>query len=236
MNLKNMIKYLVFALILAKPGYSDEPFRLKGVKVGASFSHFKNANSGYEQGGFWGVSAEKRLFKNAALAIEATYSSRGGIIKDAPIAINAASISDSIYTYDIHCRVGFFEIPIYLKLTIPLSKDLAFYFLSGPYLSSARKDFTSIRNKKYLSTLEEYFEKRTYMRENFTYDAGIYSSNRLDKSLRLGFNWGVGIRFNRFTIESRYSTLYQDLGELGNIYSVRLRTYSIQLILGVDIF
>jgi len=52
----------------------------------------------------------------------------------------------------------------------------------------------------------------------------------------MGFQWGVGLKFNRFSIESRYSHLYKDLGNLENIYRVELRTYTVQFIAAIDLF
>lgn len=236
MNFKDIIKYLLLILLFSTPIYSNVPLGFKGIKGGRTFSNFYDTNSKFKQSYLYGVFGEKQITKNASLSWEAIYTAKGGIINNAPIAINTTTIYDSIYTYDIHCLVRYLEISVYLKFTFPVNKNLSIFIISGPSISFAKKDFTSIHNKKYLSTLQEYFEKDDYSQQNFTYDSGPYSTNRLDKSLRLGFNWGIGLKFNRFSIESRYSILRQDLGYLDKIYRVRLRTSTIQLILSVNIF
>jgi hypothetical protein len=151
--------------------------------------------------------------------------------------LKSAGTRDDMYTFDIHCSVLFFEIPICLKVVIPINENFSLFVISGPSISSARKDLSSLRNKKkYVGTREEYDVSYANIKKYLDYNANEYFSNRLDKSLRLGFNWGVGFKYHQYTFESTYSKIYQDLGELANIYHVSLTTYTIRFIVGVNIF
>lgn len=131
----------------------------------------------------------------------------------------------------------FFEIPVHLKIGVPITHQSSVFLLSGICLSSARKDYSSLRNKKvFHGTEAEYWDEQHKAAEFLNYDGGLYFPIQLDKSLRLGYNWGIGFSYDRFTVETRYSTLYQDIGHLSNIYRVDLRTFSIQIILNVHLF
>jgi len=234
-TLKNPIKFILFFLFLSRPASPDVPLGLKGIKGGAAYSNFENTHSEYLQTWLFGIFGEKQLAANAWLVWEANLTTKGGIIKGAPVLFSEASPEQDMYTYDVHCKVRYFEIPVCLKIAIPLSEGFELFAVSGPSISSARQDLSSLENKKiYPGSFESYYDADS--KDDFTYDAGPYSSSRLDKSLRMGFQWGVGLKFNRFSIESRYSHLYKDLGNLENIYRVELRTYTVQFIAAIDLF
>jgi len=225
---------LILLLWFVKPVYSELPFGIKGIKSGAAFSNFPTMNDIYNPGYVFGVVGEKQLSSHAALSWEALFTTRGGILTDIAILTNAMN-PDEMYMYDVHCSVLFLEIPIYLKLKLPLNDTWTLFMMSGPSVSSARKDFSSLKNKRsYSGTPEDYYNELLKVDSYLNYDAGPYSSNRLDKSLRLGFNWGIGFSCHRFSIESRYSKIYQDLGYLDNLHNVNLRTHTIQVILTVQ--
>ena len=233
-SLKN-ITCLFLLFLVSHPVYSDTPFGFKGLKAGLVSTNFYNINSKYKLGYIIGVYGDKYLTNNACLSWEVVFTSRGGIIQRVPVIIDWEYENLKLNVYDIHCSVGFLEIPILLKIAVPIQDKLSVILLSGPSISSARIDYSSLKNDKIFSgTEEEYLEKlRKY--NMYLYYGELYSPNQLDKSLRLGFNWGIGLKYKQFILESRYNTLYQELGRLGNIYAIFQRTYSIQFILNVDL-
>ena len=234
MNSTKFIKYFFVIILVSGPVYSGIPFGINGIKAGITSSDFYDTNSQFNKGYQFGVFWEKNLTDNAGLCWEAVYTTRGGRMPDAAIITDRKTENPEFYLYDIYCSSKFFEIPILLKITIPVNNDFSLLFMSGPSISTARTDNSSLENKKtFTGTEDEYYKEQTKTKNNVNYDNGTYFSKELDKSIRLAFNWGIGFKYKKFTFETRYSTLYQDLGHLENIYYVGLRTYSIQFILGV---
>ena len=182
-----------------------------------------------------GVYGNNQLNELASFGWEIQYNSKGGILKDVPLPIDLNSENESIYTYDLHFLISYWEFPIYLQFDFPVNKKSSIYIISGPSISFASQDLSTIRKIDLLFTKEEYWEfKRESEESLFEYreNRGVYQFRKP----RLNFNWGIGYTYDRYLFELRYNKMNGDLGENERFTRIRERSYSVQFQIGIRIF
>ena len=200
------------------------------LKIGANLTHIKATNSKGQAGISFGVFREWRIWRQIFLDGEVLFTSKRAILENKRIHFYPGVIN----TYDIHCSYGFIELPILLKLYVPLKDDITLYIQGGPSLSLGLYDNSSKEKRLdvYSISPEEYDGSNFYDYDyGEIFDPGVIWPYILLNS-PVGLNLGVGVNFSNYGFEVRYhrsniGSAYTD----GSLIKLEENYYTIQCLM-----
>ena len=195
------------------------------IKTGMTVSEFRTVDSEVRNGLILGIGKEWRISNAISISGETMYVVRGSIIKDKEIGYSGTR---DLYMDDIYFSMGFIEIQTLFRYSFPISKGLKMTFMTGPSLSLAIRDYSDLRNQRFIKSLDY---PHDYDFDYYWYDSDFWSSA---PSSGFGFHVGFGFKYSRFSWECRY---YWAKAEIDNAAEVSLheRMHSLYLLLSIDL-
>lgn len=222
-----MIRQSILVILLFFPSLASTqtPLGLRGIKIGANYSAFREGHTDFNRRFTVGLFAEHRLVKFTSIGYEAFYTRKGGFISNEPMAYSGAATSnDPIYLYDVDVSMAFIEFPFWLKFYIPLGNNIELNFFSGPSILIFQTDHTKI------------IQKQEYRRENHRFIYLIEPTHEIDDKFKSGYQIGFGVKVSHFYFDIRYDQLRKKIGDHPKFMILPFRSHAIYILLGFDVF
>lgn len=210
-------------------------------KAGINYSNFRDEEDALPKLGYsLGINREWTISTNTVIAAEFIYTTKGGILKNKTIAPEEA-FSHDIHFYDIHCKVGYIELPILIKYFFQINQDIKLIFYGGFSFSVPIIDYSEIKKGKFLYYYDENNDK--HKMKDFDYNNfGEPTSEILYKKyygfnsevcINYGPNLGIGFKWLKFSVELRYARDNLKFGYAGTIGMIQKHTHSFNLLFSI---
>ncbi|NOY76907.1 MAG: hypothetical protein GXO76_03435 [Calditrichaeota bacterium] len=194
---------LTFLLLLSRNLLAENKYY---VAVGSTISHFITGesnisyfiNRGYfqsETGIILRVGKEIYSDSLSELSIGIGFSTRGSTIKQQLIIPNVSE-TRYLYWWDIHLRMAYLEIPILLKLKLPINKRFGFGPIFGYSFMCPVKDLTKLSKRRYGGEFTPDME--TY---HFTDYSFVRDSEFSKNSVKFIYYFGFQLKYTRYIFE-----------------------------------
>lgn len=219
--------FLLFSLQL----YAQSGFE---IKTGWNLSNFLNVQTGTKIGVIFGINKEWEIQSNHSISAGFLYTTRGGTLKNKTFGnLPLDHWIDQIYAYDIHCSIGFIDIPVVFHTYKTITTDTKIHLFAGPSLSIAIHDNSFISNKKIR------YKRSDYQPEEWQNLSLNYFTNLVHDSIynSSGFtlNFGIGIKRSSYIMELNYSLSLFEVESVQWINISEKNIQSVNFILGINV-
>ena len=199
------------------------------IKSGRNYSAFRDSDNETKIGFNIGLEKEWNFHKRWGLLFGASYTTRGGILRDKIFGSTEMALSITEHN-DLVCSTGFVDIPLLINYRISTKRGILFNFYSGGSFALGAYD-NSKRNSSHQSISDE----DLLIESNIDYYLGARESELggpLGNSA-LNLVGGTGIRWRCVSFELRYS---QPVGGLYIADDIKLKGkkyHSLNLLFGL---
>lgn len=227
--MKNILLTLLFLSISSLNGFSQSNWSLKGGLTSSYFTNAENSSPGL--GLVLGVSRKFSLKENFSINGGINFATRGAILKNRSIApYTDGVIKLDAYSWDIHLKLGFIEIPVLFQYSVPLNNKTNLIFFTGTSFSIPILDFTKLEKKEYI---EEYDPNNPSGREyDYYFGDGEKTFTLVSNTPKFIFNFGCKISYSDYFIELRYILDTSGVYRIDNISGVHHKMNSIYILFG----
>lgn len=198
---------------------------------GINYSSFRDVEDSEPEPGFaLGIGKEWAIYKKIAIEGQILYSAKKATLKNKKIIYYPGII----YLKDIQWKMGFIEIPVFVKYKFPFFKSSLSINL-GPSFLIAVKDNSKIKRIETVCIKE--FQENNKKCTNYDYhsieDPGPIWAYTLGSS-GIGLNFGTGIKWSNFTIEWCYYVAFHSI-YTANLVELDETFHSLILLLSVSL-
>jgi len=169
------------------------------VNGGLTISKFKYAENAEPLTGYTiGIERDLHIYKPAYLSFGLNYNTRGALLKHRAIAAYATFPMPSYY-WDIYAKIGYIEIPLYLRFKIPERSKFSLNLFFGISLAYPWKDLTKFKQKEFIEIIE--LPDYDYSKYDYTFEQ---ESTFGDNQKRFIYPIGVQVQYQRVAIRFLY--------------------------------
>ena len=203
------------------------------LKVGTNFSKIQENGSEPKTGITFGIGKNWSLFGNFKIGTDLLFTTRGGILKDKSFSLNP-SISQDVYTLDIHVCVGYLELPLMVKYSIFNRRNINIMLNLGPSIAIPVLDFSKTANGKHLFFFIP--DDPENIVNNVEYGWNIDSEFYSEKVyFDVQYNLCTEIQLSNFSFELRYSHGNRDIGPVELITPIHKKLNSFHFIVAYSL-
>ena len=221
--MKNLLFVFCSLLLFFNPSYAQGKIRLA---IGPTISYFLNTEDTRPKVGISiGIVKDFHLYNKFLLSAGIGFASRGAILENRTIAPYASQPKDAFYQ-NIHCMLGYIEIPTTIQYEISDLKKIKFKPFIGPIFTFPVVDLTHFEKMKFFnvytpgqSNILDYdfwFEQESVFRNNIT---------------KVGFTFGLRISYKKYNIELYYVLDNRDVFYFNNLSEIHKKMNSIYFLI-----